>query len=193
MDKFPERLREARGAILQDKFAEMIGVSRASLSYYENGSRTPDIETLKRIHEVTGVSVYYLLGITDARNDELIAAQKDTGLDSCALQRMEENPLCVKVVNHLLGSPDVGELIRLAATIHDDRLAMPEDEPEGWDWFYPLVMKSLRDTQQKKLQDLIYRILCTPRKDDVPMGVNPAALPCNIRSNPQPEGGAADE
>lgn len=193
MDKFAQRLREIRGSMTQTEFSELTGISRASISNYENGLRTPDITALRQLHEATGVSVYYLLGITDARNDELIAAQKDTGLDSCALQRMEENPLCVKVVNHLLGSPDADELIRLAATIHDDRLAMPEDEPEGWDWFYPLVMKSLRDTQQKKLQDLIYRILCTPRKDDAPMGVNPAALPCNIRSNPQPEGGSADE
>ena len=184
MDQFAQRLREIRGSMTQTEFSALTGISRASISNYENGLRTPDITALRQLHEATGVSVYYLLGITDTRDDALVSAQRETGLESCALQRMEENPLCVKVVNHLLGSQDADELIRLAATIHDDFLAQPAKKPEGWSELETMAMVYLREEQRKLLQELIWRIMVTPRKDDAPMGVNPDALPCNINNQP---------
>ena len=87
---FPKRLREVREetGLSQADFASKIGISRASLSYYENGTRTPDIYLLRSIHEATGVSVYYLLGITDTKNDNFFQLQKDTGLSERALSTL---------------------------------------------------------------------------------------------------------
>ena len=45
-------------------------------------------------------------------------------------------------------------------------------------------MKMISKDMRKKLQELIWRIMVTPRKDDAPMGVNPDALPCNINNQP---------
>ena len=58
MDQFAQRLREIRGSMTQTEFSALTGISRASISNYENGLRTPDITALRQLHEATGVSVY---------------------------------------------------------------------------------------------------------------------------------------
>ena len=54
-------LREEIG-VNQDTFAKVMGVSRAALSYYENGSRTPDIDFINMVHLRTSCDLSYLLG-----------------------------------------------------------------------------------------------------------------------------------
>jgi len=63
-ETFPERLRTLRQTIgvSQDDFAKALGVSRASIGYYENGSRMPDIAFLATVSDVTGCNTEYLLG-----------------------------------------------------------------------------------------------------------------------------------
>ncbi|WP_051276382.1 helix-turn-helix domain-containing protein [Desulfovirgula thermocuniculi] len=64
---FPQRLKEVRKKknLLQKELASMLGVSRAAVTSWENGSRVPEFETLQRIADVLEVSVDYLLGRTD--------------------------------------------------------------------------------------------------------------------------------
>lgn len=57
-------LREEKG-FTQSKLAEELGVSRGSISFYENGDRTADIETLYKLSKLFNVSSDYLLGIND--------------------------------------------------------------------------------------------------------------------------------
>ena len=66
---FAERLHEIRGDMNQNEFSELTGISRASISNYENGHRTPDITALRQLHEATGISVNYMLGISDTKHD----------------------------------------------------------------------------------------------------------------------------
>ena len=54
-------LRERIG-VNQEVFAKVMGVSRAALSYYENNSRTPDIDFINRVALHTECSLDYLLG-----------------------------------------------------------------------------------------------------------------------------------
>ena len=54
----------------QTEFSELTGISRASISNYENGLRTPDITALRQLHEATGISVNYMLGISDTKHDD---------------------------------------------------------------------------------------------------------------------------
>ncbi len=70
----PKRLRRA----MQDKemtagaLASIVGVTRQSIGYYQNGDRTPDAVTLGKIAKGLGVSADYLLGldpIVDADNN----------------------------------------------------------------------------------------------------------------------------
>jgi transcriptional regulator with XRE-family HTH domain len=57
-------LRVERG-YTQEELARMLGITRASLSHYENDRREADYETLKKMAECFGVSVDYLLGRTN--------------------------------------------------------------------------------------------------------------------------------
>ena len=49
----------------QEELGKKINVTKVSISGYENGNRTPDMETLQKIAEVFDVSIDYLLGRAD--------------------------------------------------------------------------------------------------------------------------------
>ena len=66
MTTFAERitaLREERGKKRQE-VADDLGISRASLEYYEKDKRKPDITVLASIAKYYGVSADYLLGLS---------------------------------------------------------------------------------------------------------------------------------
>lgn len=50
--------------------ADALGVSRGSISYYENGERTPDIGFLAQVKEYFRVELDYLLGYSDRKYKE---------------------------------------------------------------------------------------------------------------------------
>lgn len=62
---FAERLTQLRLAYGQrigeqlnhPRFAALLGISSAAYGYYERGQREPTLETLARLHAVTGVSL----------------------------------------------------------------------------------------------------------------------------------------
>lgn len=63
MLRFGANLKHLRKAqrLSQDQFAEALGVSRGSISFYETASRTADIDFLMKVSEVFGVSLDALL------------------------------------------------------------------------------------------------------------------------------------
>ena len=61
---FRKRLRELRGKMTQKEVAAELSISRASLGFYEEGSRKPDIEVLLKIANFYNVSCDYLLGLS---------------------------------------------------------------------------------------------------------------------------------
>lgn len=70
---FPARIRSLREKIgvSQTEFADRMGVARATISYYENGDRIPDLQFLIKVCSETGCSPLYLLGSTDAMTDDM--------------------------------------------------------------------------------------------------------------------------
>lgn len=62
-------LREDRG-LSQAELAEKVGVSRGSISFYENGDRVPDIEVLSKIQKYFDVDFNYLLGASQYKTIE---------------------------------------------------------------------------------------------------------------------------
>ncbi len=62
---FRNRLKCLRGKKSLQEVAEDIGISRATLGYYESGERKPDIEILLKIARYYNVSCDYLLGLTE--------------------------------------------------------------------------------------------------------------------------------
>lgn len=70
LETFSRRLKDLReeSGLSQALLAEELGVSRGSISYYENGDRTPDVEFLTKVKTYFGVDYEYLLGDSDVRN-----------------------------------------------------------------------------------------------------------------------------
>ena len=61
---FGLRLKELRvgNAISQRKLGEIFGVCNQTISFWESGSREPDMDTLIEIADYFDVSIDYLLG-----------------------------------------------------------------------------------------------------------------------------------
>ncbi len=66
------KLRKIKG-ISQRKAAEDLNISQALLSHYENGIREPGLDFLLRVGQYYGVSLDYLLGRTDVRQNPFLA------------------------------------------------------------------------------------------------------------------------
>lgn len=66
-DVFKVRAKELRLGkdLLLTRAAEIVGVSKATYSGYESGTKFPSIGTLERLAGVLGTSVDYLVGRTD--------------------------------------------------------------------------------------------------------------------------------
>lgn len=64
MSTFSNRLRSLRQerGLTQDELAKSFGISKSTVSMYENGNREPDFETLEMIADFFNVDMNYLLG-----------------------------------------------------------------------------------------------------------------------------------
>lgn len=80
-------LREEKG-VSRQKAADDLGITRASLEYYEKGKRTPDINTIALIAGYYGVSADYLFGISDcpSTQSDIRMICDYTGLDERVLE-----------------------------------------------------------------------------------------------------------
>lgn len=74
LDVFSKRLVELREELGDEyprqRVANDLGITRASLEYYEKGMRMPDIEKLNMLADYYNVSADYLLGRTDVRRTD---------------------------------------------------------------------------------------------------------------------------
>lgn len=63
---FGERLKELRieKGVGQNKLAKDLGLSNASISYWENGKQEPSASAVYKLSVYFGVSADYLLGLT---------------------------------------------------------------------------------------------------------------------------------
>lgn len=121
------RLREEIG-VNQEAFAKVMGVSRAALSYYENGSRTPDIDFINMVSIKTECSFDYLLGFCPTMNKDYLHFRYALDLDEKEAERLIE--LCeYPEFKELFNSDSFSEvLLLLASGAYDvvDRQADPE-------------------------------------------------------------------
>lgn len=62
-----DRIRNARKSVgvTQQELANRLGISYVGISQWENNSRNPKIETIRRIAKALGVPMAYLMGDTD--------------------------------------------------------------------------------------------------------------------------------
>lgn len=86
-EAFSKRLKELRGNMSQEQLAKKLGVSRGSISFYENGDRTPDILFLDSVSKYFEVSTDYLLGYSEAKNDNNINISKELHLSDKSIEK----------------------------------------------------------------------------------------------------------
>lgn len=91
-DCFRERffaLRKDSG-LSQAKLSKELNLSAATIGYYENGDRIPDIEIAERIAKYFNVSADYLLGMSDVKTTEqdIKIACKVTGLSEKSIKNL---------------------------------------------------------------------------------------------------------
>lgn len=67
---FPYRLKQLRKEHkwTQEELGAKLNLTKVSISGYENGNRTPDMDTLIKISNVFNVSIDYLVGKSDVRS-----------------------------------------------------------------------------------------------------------------------------
>jgi len=66
--RFKKLRKEKR--LTQTEMGEAIGKTKGAVGHYECGDREPPLEALYSISNYFGVSIDYLMGITDFRNEE---------------------------------------------------------------------------------------------------------------------------
>ena len=110
VEVFGKRLKELRKAngYTIEQFADMVGISKSTLGYYENDKRMPDIKILSRIADTLNVNADYLIGRTNttALKGKMKTVCKFTGLSDRAAEYLSElvkDKDCAKlsVINHL--------------------------------------------------------------------------------------------
>ena len=107
---FGKRLRELRkeNGYTIEQFADMVGISKSPLGYYENDKRMPDIKILARIADTLNVNADYLIGRTNttAQKGKMKTVCEFTGLSDCAVEYLSElvqnkDYEKLSVINHL--------------------------------------------------------------------------------------------
>ena len=104
-------LREGNG-ISQRELADIIGISKGAVYYYESDGRAPDIVTLEKIADYFDVSTDYLLGRTNSRSKKplLKAICDKTGLSNKSvlmLARLKKEKCSnLRIINLLLEQAD---------------------------------------------------------------------------------------
>ena len=110
---FSERLQLLRGlnGVSQEKFAKALNISRISVSHYETGLRTPDIDVLQKTAEFFNVSADYLLGLSDVKNTDmdLQAICKALNLSEKAVENLRNTK--EKAADLVLSSDEWSEFI----------------------------------------------------------------------------------
>lgn len=77
----------------QNELAKMLGISNVVLSRYENGTRTPDPETLQNIVDILEITTDQLYGrdvISDFRNSEVLMFKDKEGWDNLSEDEQNE-------------------------------------------------------------------------------------------------------
>lgn len=92
-ERFSKRLKEIRNAagLTQTELADILGVSRGSISNYENNERTPDIEFLNTLATYFELPIDFVIGRTDNIKLEYANMSEQYGLSDEACEILKND------------------------------------------------------------------------------------------------------
>lgn len=87
-----KKLREKQG-LTRKNVADYLGITRASLEYYEKGKRTPNISTIAKIVKYFNTTTDYLFGLSDVSTTDVDIKQvcDYTGLSEEVVEALHRN------------------------------------------------------------------------------------------------------
>lgn len=133
-----KKLREIRGDMNQQECAAKLGISRAALSYYENGSRAIDVAVLHEFCKLFNVTSDYVLGLssdptTDKDTKTAIAV---TGLSEKAIQAIQSIDVVSEKkedLNYILESEYFKEIAAVFANARFQRRFLYSKDRTNWE------------------------------------------------------------
>ena len=102
-------IREA-SELTQSDFADLLGVSRGAISYYERGDRKPDIEFIFKICRIFELPVEYVMGSSYEVNPDYSKLNLVDGLSSKASYILEKNNIIGSFISDILEHENFEEL-----------------------------------------------------------------------------------
>ena len=102
-------IREA-SELTQSDFADLLGVSRGAISYYERGDRKPDIEFIFKICRIFELPVEYVMGSSYEVNPDYSKLNLVVGLSSKASHILEADDFLGMFISSILEHKDYGLL-----------------------------------------------------------------------------------
>ena len=112
---FAHRLKELRevSGMSQTQLAEKLGVSRGSISFYENGERVPDINFLDKVSVFFGgIPIDYLLGYSENKKEEYVEIGSVTGLSDKAIDNLKEAFYETDILSYMIETTEFGDLMQ---------------------------------------------------------------------------------
>ena len=105
-----KKLREIVG-LNQTQLSEKLGVSRGSISYYENNERTPDINFLDTVSKFFDVPFEYLMGYTDSAIKENVDINSELSLSDISIEKLKKIDFDITILNMLIEHEDFEKLL----------------------------------------------------------------------------------
>lgn len=103
---FDKRLKEMRlkRGLTQETLAKMVGLTKTSICCYENGTRTPTLDTLIDLANALNVELIYFLGIDryQVASDDITYGLNLAKDELKLIQELRQHP---KLYNKLLEDP----------------------------------------------------------------------------------------
>ena len=128
-----KELREER-RLSQDGLALKLNVSQSTISAYEVGDRTPDLETLIAIAQFFGVSLDYLAGQSDLK------------------QQIRQSDLNSSELEHLRIYRQLSDMLKAC------KADCKKDRPKGASWKVPIIKRNKARKPQTAILALSYRL-----------------------------------
>lgn len=105
---FAHRFKELCAEKTQQEIADALMITRASVGYYINNKRSPDIEMLSRIASLFDVSADYLIGLSDTKRPENNDISSRSGLSESSIEKIcsikERNADIISVFDKMIST-----------------------------------------------------------------------------------------
>lgn len=145
---FAERLRTLRGTTSQGDLAKILGVSRGSISFYENGDRTPDAEFIVAASSHFDVTADYLLGLSDYKSpDRQVQAQTIPLVDEALAFLNKCSKSQLQAINGILASEEAAQFLDALNTYIEITNTSPDGIPDNVKPFIDSISRNMSNVE----------------------------------------------